>query len=447
MKLKVRNPFGFIGRFPAAILLFLCLPVGLSAAEPMLPIRGRNEPALAALDDAIVSFLKQNQVPGTAVAITRQGKLVYAKGFGWADVERKRPMEPDSRFRIASVSKSITAAAILKLVESREISLQDRAFPYLGITPFLRPGQSVDPRLDRITIEHLLHHSGGFDRELTFDPALHTLDIARGLKTAPPVNPTQIIQYMMGMPLAFDPGTDSSYSNLGYCVLGRVIEKASGRPYEDFVRTAILEPLGITDMRLGRTFPEARAPGEVTYYSARHPKPGPSAFGDGLRPYPYGVWCLESMDAFAGWIATPIDLVKFANALDHPEGSPILSRESIGQMFARPPVIGYDPDGKPKEIYKGCGWFVRTLPGGRTVTYDRGLLDGTSALVVREGNGIDWAVIFNSDTDRRYSKELAVLLDPLIDHAIGSLREWPSYDLYGNFSGKADANHLSPAGN
>ena len=435
MKLYNRSVFRGIGNLALIALLFWGLSFRLFASDPAMPISGRNELALVALDDMMSSFLKQNKVPGAAIAISRQGKLVYAKGFGWADVNEKRPMEPNSLFRIASLSKSITAAAILKLAESRVINLQDRAFPYLGITPFLPPGKTVDPRLNRITIWHLLHHSGGFDREQSFDPALGTLEIAHGLNTPPPVNPTQIIHYMTGRPLEFDPGTQTSYSNLGYLVLGRVIEKASGRSYEDYVKAEILKPLGISDMKLGQTFPEARASGEVSYYSARHPKPGPSAFGDGLRPYPYGVWCLESMDAFAGWLATPIDLVKFANALDRSEDSPILSKQSIEQIFARPEITGYAPDGTAKDIYMGCGWYVRMMPGGRTVTYHRGLLDGTSTLLVRDCNGMDWAVFFNCDTDP-HSKELAVLIDPLIDRVIGSIEAWPAYDLYSKFGGR-----------
>jgi N-acyl-D-amino-acid deacylase len=415
--------------------IFLVLPLGLSASDPELPIVGRNEPTLAVLDALVVSFLKQNRVPGAAVAVTRQGRLIYAKGFGWADVIGKHPMAPDSLFRIASLSKAITACAIMKLAESGVISVGDHAFPYLEIKPFLPPGTTVDPRLDRITIWQLLHHSGGFDRLQSFDPALSNLEITRTLKVAPPANPTDIIRYMMGRPLDFTPGTDDAYSNFGYLVLGRIIEKASGKSYEDFVRAEILKPLGISDMRLGRTFQEARVAGEVSYYSARHPEPGPSAFGDGRRPYPYGVWCLESMDAFAGWIASPIDLMKFANALDPSRPSPLLTRSSIEQVFARPETTGYYPDGMLKEIYMACGWYVRTLSDGRKVAYHRGLLDGTSTLLVLGGNGMNWAVFFNSDTGS-HGQELALLMEPLIDRALGSITQWPSYDLYGEFTGR-----------
>ena len=424
-----------IGGIVWILLAAWCLSPRLSASTPALPISGRNEPALVGIDDVMSSFLVANKVPGAAVAIARQGRLVYARGFGWADVAEQRPVQPDSLFRIASLSKSITAAAILKLAECRAISLQDRAFPYLGIAPFLRPGQTVDPRLERITIWHLLHHSGGFDREQSFDPALCTLEIAHALGAPLPVDPTRIIQYMTGRPLEFDPGTQTSYSNFGYLVLGRVIEKASGRSYEDYVKAEILAPLGITDMRLGRTFPEGRAAGEVSYYSARNPKPGPSAFGGGLRPYPYGAWCLESMDAFAGWIATPIDLVKFASALDRPEASPVLGAPSIARMFERPETTGFNPDGTPKDIYMACGWYVRKMAAGRTVAYHRGLLDGTSTLLVHDPGGMDWAVLFNSDADP-HARELAVLIDPLLDRAIGAVQAWPACDLHGAFGGQ-----------
>ena len=242
-----------------------------------------------------------------------------------------------------------------------------------------------------------------------------------------------MIRYMTGRPLDFDPGTQTSYSNLGYLVLGRVIEKASGLSYEACVKAEVLAPLGISNMRLGRTSPQARAAGEVTYRSARNPKPVPGAFGDGLRPAPYGAWCLESMDACAGWLASAVDLVRFASALGRPD-CPILGRQALERMFMRPETTGYDPAGTPKELYIACGWYVRRGPDGRSVAYHRGLLDGTSTLLVHDGNGTDWAVLFNSDTDPG-GHELAVLIDPLLGAAIASVKAWPEDDLFGQYYG------------
>ena len=112
-------------------------------------------------------------MPGGAVAVVKDGRLILARGYGWADVESHEPVAPDSLFRIASLSKSLTAAAILKLVEDHRLGLDDRVFPLLAMGP------ARDPRLARITVRNLLQHTGGWDRDQTFDPMFRSLEIAR----------------------------------------------------------------------------------------------------------------------------------------------------------------------------------------------------------------------------------------------------------------------------
>jgi CubicO group peptidase (beta-lactamase class C family) len=407
-------------------------PKVLAIAQAMtgeIPISGRANPNLVPLDELMTTFIKQNQVPGAALAVTRRGRLVYARGFGLADISEKRPVEPDSLFRIASLSKSITSAAILQLVEHKKISLQDKAFPYLDLVPHLFPGETVDPRLNQVTIWELLHHSGGFDREKSMDPEKRGIDIARAFGTAPPANAEQTIRYMMGKPLDFDPGSREAYSNFGYVVLGRVIEKASGKPYEIYVQEAVLNPIGIRRMRLGRTLPADRAKGEVSYYSATSAV-GPSAFGNGRKvPAPYGTRSIEALDAAGGWITSAPDLVRFASAMDEPAKCAILGEESIQQLFARPAITGYDVSGNPKAKYYACGWEVRVGNKGRTTTWHTGLLDGTSTLLVRRWDGMDWAVLFNTDFAQS-GVSMANAIDPLVHRAVDAVKEWPDYDLF-----------------
>src|SRR5207247_957030 len=143
-----------------------------------------------------------------------------------------------------------------------------------------------------------LQHTGGWDGAKSFDPMFRPLLIARSVGVEPPAGPEAVIRYMLGQPLDFDPGQRYAYSNFGYCLLGRVIEKASGRGYEDYVRQEVLAPLGIQSMRLGKTLPEGRLPGEVTYYDQKK-RSGQAVLGP-MRgepvPLPYGAWYLEAMD-------------------------------------------------------------------------------------------------------------------------------------------------------
>src|SRR5207253_9317336 len=139
-----------------------------------------------------------------------------------------------SQFRIASLSKPITSAAILLLVQRGKLNLDQRVFDLLSYEPL--PGETVDPRLATITMRNLLEHSGGWNRDTTFDPMfMMSVPIAVATGTPAPATTDSIIRYMMGKPLQFNPGSDYSYSNFGYSLLGRVIETITGQPYEKFV--------------------------------------------------------------------------------------------------------------------------------------------------------------------------------------------------------------------
>src|SRR5690349_12467420 len=135
----------------------------VTSTQPEIPITGARVPGMGSYDQIISDLMRKYAIPGGAVAVVRDGKLIYARGFGYADVENKTLVQPDALFRIASVSKPITAAAIMKLVEEGRIKLDDRVAPLIAnLAP--APGATVDPRWNDITIRHLLNHSGGWDR-------------------------------------------------------------------------------------------------------------------------------------------------------------------------------------------------------------------------------------------------------------------------------------------
>ncbi len=400
------------------------LATSLIAAE--IPISGDAEPHLAAFDRFMLAFMKEHEVPGAALAIARNGRIVYARGFGYADVEKHEPVEPNALFRIASISKPFTAAAIVQLQEHGKLRLDDHPFEMLGLSPILEEkGARMDPRLAHITIRQLLHHTAGFDRDASFDPMFRPIEIAKAAGHAPPAMPNDIIAYMMGRPLDFDPGTREAYSNFGYCVLGRVIERTSKQSYEQYVTSHILRPLEITRMRLGRTPEAGRAAGEVRYYPRGDARvQSVVEVGRGKVPVAYGGWCIEAMDAHGGWIASAAELVRFSSSFDDPARCPILSEESIAEMFRRPRDTGFELDGKPKAAYYACGWEVRPVAGGKANTWHTGLLDGSGSLLVRRHDGLTWAVLFNSDYDPNH-KFLIELIDPLLHPVADGITQWP----------------------
>ena len=304
-------------------------------------VTGAVMPKLAAYDELMTNFMREHKPPGAALAVTYHGRLVYARGFGHANVERQEPMRPASLFRIASVSKPFTSTAVMHLVEHGKLELDDRVFPILKLQPHHAPGDRLDPRWHDITVRQCLQHTAGWNRDKSFDPmGAETAEVvAKALKVPLPINPRQIIRYTMGKPLDFDPGTAYAYSNFGYCVLGRVIEAVSHKSYEEFVKQQILAPLGITRMQLGKNLFRDRAEGEVKYYDSGH-RTGRAISGPKIGeqvPLPYGVECVETMDANGGWIASAVDLVRFAVALDDPKKCPVLHEESILTMLERRP--------------------------------------------------------------------------------------------------------------
>jgi N-acyl-D-amino-acid deacylase len=372
-------------------------------SELKVPVTGDAVTELEAFDTLMIEFLHKYKVPGAALAITKDGRLVYARGFGYADVEKKEPVEPGSLFRIASVSKPFTAAAVLQLVEHGKLKMDDKVFEILKLEPLLEDDAKFDPRWKEITVEQVLHHKGGWDRDKSGDPMFMPIKIAKAFNAKPPANQEQIIRYMMGKPLDHDPGKKEVYSNFGYCVLGRVIERASGEKYEDYVKKHLLKPLGITGMRLGHTLEEQRAKGEVKYYDAGEGRAvrGPQ-FGKKV-PFPYGAWNLEAMDAHGGWIASAVDVARFASALDEPKRFPALGGERIKNWFS------------PVYIFNGG-------------------FNGTSTQMARPKiNGVTWAVLFNSrygESQGKNPKDLVELIEPELTKAAQDVKQWPEGDQF-----------------
>jgi N-acyl-D-amino-acid deacylase len=396
-----------------------------------IPATGEPPAALAPFDELMTTFVAEHGVPGAALAVVKDGKLMLARGYGYAERDDKVPVEPTSLFRIASVSKPITAAAVLKLVEEGKLALDAKAFGLLRLEPFLEPGATVDPRLAAVTILQLLNHTAGFDRGASFDPMFRSTQIAEKLGVPAPAGTEAIIRYMMGRRLDFDPGARYVYSNFGYCVLGRTIEEVTRQSYETYVKEQILKPFGIETMRIGKSLREERAPGEVVYYDDRDDRRGPAVVGAIGHPVPrpYGTWYHESLDAHGGWIASVIDLARFAAAFSERPPRRILRPETLKIMIARPPGRpGHEEDGAPAETYYACGWSVRPTGDDRATLWHAGSLPATESLLVLRHDGLAWAVLFNAHGRR--GKGFVDLIDPLLHRAAARVTSWPARDLF-----------------
>jgi len=382
---------------------------------------------LASFDDAMRNFMQARSISGATLAVTRRGRLVLARGYTYRHDDRDIVVQPVSLFRVASLSKPITAAALLGLAQEGRLDIHERVADLLTLaTP---PGRRPDPRLRNVTVLNLLQHLGGWDRHLAFDPMFHDHGIAEALGVPLPISKADIARYMTGQPLQHQPGTIYAYSNYGYSLLGRIIERIVGTPYIDYVQRRVLHPLNVARMPLGRTLPHLRRWGEVKYYTQYQ---GLTVMDNSrLRvSAPYGAFNLENMDAHGGWLASAVDLARFAATFDDPSSSPILDQESIGIMFGLPEHI--DPDSYvPGKYYYGCGWLVRDLGIGRRNTWHVGSLPGSYCLLVRRWDGVNWCALFNRRDDPSGLTYHGI--DGSLHAAADAVSDWPAHDLFDEY--------------
>jgi CubicO group peptidase (beta-lactamase class C family) len=398
-----------------------------------IPISGAAVPGMGSYDQTITDFMRKFSIPGGAVAVMRDGRLIYARGFGYADVENKTPVQPDALFRIASVSKPITSAAVMKLVEEGKLKLDDRVAPFIAhLTP--APGANVDPRWEQITIRHLLNHTGGWDRTKPnggFDPIDRPAIAAAAVNAPAPASSETLIRYMKGMPLDFNPGEKFAYSNFGYIILGRVIERVSGMPYKDYVRARVLQPVGANRTQQGRSRMAHALADEVKYYMPWEPGLGmtalvPSVFpGEGTVPFNYGGFHLEAGDASGAWVSSTVDLLRFLAGVDGRANRPdILSAGLVAEMTGSgAPVCANGA------CYYAAGWWVRPTQGDAS-WWHGGTLPGTTAMLVRTYHNFSLVGLFNA---RSLTANLEAELDAALWNALAGVTSYPTHDLFSTF--------------
>ncbi len=374
-----------------------------------------NDTDLEVFDTAMTEFMKRFDIVGASVAIAREGRLVYSKGFGLSDKEVNDSVSPKNLFRIASVSKLITAVAVMKLIEDEKLSINQKVFGPEGILNDSAYLRYDDKRYEDITIHQLLNHTAGWNGKKG-DPVLNSLYVAHLMDVKPPATMPVIIEYALSNKLDYTPGEVYSYSNLGYCILGEIIKKVTGMEYEDYVQFAILHPLGIYDMHIGKSFYDERFPNEVRYYDLTRELLVWSYNGShDLVPPEYGGNNMELIGAAGGWIASAPELAKLMVAIDGFDSRPdILSKTTIDYMT----------DVK-RRTEKLIGWRGGD---GYGTWWRTGTLTGTTALIMRHRNEVNWVVLLNTTTKKR--KRIHNELSRTMFYALRKVDHWPEYDLF-----------------
>lgn len=345
-----------------------------------------DSPQLEDMENKIKRYLLRWEINGAQIAVTRNDSLLYVKGFGWADMEKKQEMQPSNIMRLASVSKLLTAVGVMRLAEVGTLKLSDHVFGPKGILNDTAFTNAIkDQRYLDITVEQLLRHKAGFTTGAG-DPMFSTRYIMmQNRLTTPPDNNT-LMKILLKRRLGFTPGTAKRYSNVGYTLLSMIIEKKTRMSYEDYMRKFVFEPAGCYDFHIAGSYEKDRRRNEVKYYMHKGSEPVYEYNNSGrMVEKCYGENDIPNLKGAGAWCASAAELSRLVASIDLLPGvKDILSKKSVEFMTREMPdhdfSIGWNfcPKGRP---------WIRT-----------GSLSGTSALVLRYPDGECWILITNTST-------------------------------------------------
>lgn len=407
-------------------LLLVIILAATPTAHAQWTITGQAVPELAAFDAAMQDLMTTRDIPSGALAITWQGRLVYARGFSWNPGPDDIVTQPTSLFRIASVSKPLTSTLVNRLIQDGELSLDATAAQYVDLTPL--PGRSNDPRLSSVTVRDLLEHLGGFGspQQLGYDPVFNDETVDAQTGSGLPVGQDDIVRYQSGVPLFSGPGSTYGYSNYGYLLLGKIIEAVTGMSYEAYAHS-VLNRIGIWHLQQARSARALRYAGEVAYRSGGS-KTSVIDESGALLPYEYGGLNYENMDAFGGWVGSAPELVRWLANLDDPDApGALLDAASLDRMFALPQ--NYPGPYNPGDYFYASGWQVRDYGSGGRNTWHDGSLPSTTAYAVRLRTGFDFVALLNRRNDQG-GPHYSGLVDAAILGAYQTIDAWPAHDLF-----------------
>jgi len=352
-----------------------------------------SESERAAMAQVAQAFMETFAAPALSVAIARNGRIVYEQPFGRVSRDADDPLRASNLFRIASVTKPITSVAIFSLIEKGKLALADKVFGTSGILGTEYGTSPYRRYVADITVDHLLTHSSGGWQNDSSDPMFRF----------PAMDHAQLISWTLDhLPLLNPPGEKYAYSNFGYCVLGRIIEKIASLPYPEYVRREILPACGISDMRIAGNTLKQRAPNEVVYFGQ-----------SGENPYSMNV---ARMDSHGGWLATATDLALFASRVAGYGTAPgVLKRDTIAKMVSPGPA-----NPPSAEVKYARGWSVRNE--GKGNWRHNGSLPGTTSIMVRTASGFSWAALCN--TRRQPADQINLALDNLVWEMARKVRAW-----------------------
>lgn len=316
---------------------------------------GSNNARGDTVDDYVRQQMTGHRIPGAELLVIRDGKRLKEGSYGYANLELKVPVQPQSLFEIGSLTKQFTAAGILLLKQENKLALDERISEYLQVTPASWAG---------VTVRHLLTHTSGIKSYTGLD----------GFEWRRHLSQKEFIEKIGAYPLEFAPGASWKYCNTGYSLLGYIIENVSGEDYWSFMGKRIFGPLGMNSTT--NRWPALVLANRVSGYEQTN-----------------HVWINRDPDvtdvfAAGAIVSTAPDLEQWLDGLD---GGKILGEESKKEMWT-PTVL---TSGKTSDY--GFGWFIGTFAGHRNVGHS-GATSGFSASIQRfPENHLDVILLTNTD--------------------------------------------------
>jgi len=320
---------------------------------------------LSEVDSRVTAFMDKYNIPGASVAISKNERMVYAKGYGLANTSTSEAVTPESVFRVASISKMFTGVGILKLVENGELNLDDKVFGPTGILGNNFGTATLTNQELQITVDHLLHNSfGGWGIVSGGDP----------IDYFPDYDNDQFLEYVLNVwDLVYPIENTYVYSNTGYWLLARIVEKVSGQSFANFTKTLFGEA-GISSLHYTKFTVEDRRPNEVEYYGQ-----------DGEEQYIYSI--SSRRDGDGGVVISAPDLLRAVCALD--------------KMSHRKDVIA----GSTIELLRGNGPLAPNWGRGigfwneQNYWWTTGALPATRSWLISKYDGVSMVMIVNSKSN------------------------------------------------
>ena len=338
------------------------------------------------IDSRVYYIMKQYSIPGISLSATRDEEMAYSYGYGFANTTTHERVTPNHLFRLASITKSQTSLCLMTLMERGLLKITDRMFGAGGIfeSEF---GTNILSGTEKITIQNFLEHTSGWSGEHIFTGSsspLANMDVMGRMN-----------YILHNIPLDNAPGTTYAYYNMGFGILGALVEKLSGKEYETFIREELYAPMGVSDIWVGGDYIHRRT-NEVVYYSQ-----------DGRDGYANDMDLIKSL---GGLIASSEELMKVMAHIDYGTKVPdCLKKETLDLMYT------------PSDVYPyrySLGWRTNHSIFTTWENYHGGSLAGTGTFWCRDTGGTAAVVLCNS---RSYIDGFDTALYELLDLVLKSI--------------------------